>query len=175
MCRRLNIIRYKGCGCQLFEQEPQYCPEIIKFQGETRPAPWIRTVVIGPEYATQLPNLSSEDTFEVCQDGYIHRVITEHSYQNLLWPRCQGLVHSQGVTRYKCPWHEWLLIEEWEWTKQEAARRRIKAKREMAKKKKEEWDQSLLGKGEKLLKKFTQPNGPDQPKRKSKVMRHYAR
>ena len=175
MCRRLNLIRYKSCGCELFEHEPQYCPEIIKAQGGPRPGPWIRTVVIGREYETQMPNLSSEDNFQVCQDGYLHRVVTQHSYRDLLWPRCQGEVFSKGFIRNKCPWHDWLLMEEREWTKQEAARRRIKATREMAKKKQEEWEQSLLGKGEKILKKITQPNKPDEPNWKPRTLRKYAR
>ncbi|KAK3174151.1 hypothetical protein OEA41_001395 [Lepraria neglecta] len=173
MCRRLNLIRYKSCGCELFEHEPQYCPEIIKAQGGPRPGPWIRTVVIGRKYETQMPNLSSEDNFQVCQDGYLHRVVTQHSYRDLLWPRCQGEVFSKGIIRNKCPWHDWLLMEEREWTKQEAARRRIKATREMAKKKQGEWEQSLLGKGEKILKKITQPNKPDEPNWKPRTQESF--
>ena len=66
-------------------------------------------------------------------------------------------------------------MEEREWAKQEAARRRIKAKKEMAKRKQEEWEQSLLGKGEKILKKIAQPNELDEPRWKPRTLRKYAR
>ena len=59
--------------------------------------------------------------------------------------------------------------------KREAARKRIKAKEEAAKEKREKRERSLLGKGAKALKKIVPSSEPDEPKWKPRSTRQYRR
>lgn len=91
-----------------------------------------------------------EDEGRVHEQWTFHRIIYERSEHNYPWWTCQKkkkeekLEEAEVTEEKDCPLHEWLRENE--------LREIEQMKRDEEQKKKEKWEKSLLGKGEKLWK-----------------------
>ena len=154
MCRIKPCIEYKPCGCTFFNSTPDYCEDFKKnHKWRDGSLPTIAAEGYQPRlekcYDPGHPSIQLrmeyEDEGRFYEQWTFHRIIYERSEHNYPWWTCQErLCEVVNVKEEDCPFHEWLRADEsWE---------REQTKRDEEQKKKEKWEKSLLGKGEKLWK-----------------------